>query len=164
MRFTFPCLDFKLNLGGKFPCATPPPLLGYPPPPLSSLFPNEKAPFLCVGLLLPLPGPPQIEEQNKIRNVHQVINLKLFGASSFCRGAAPKFLNNTQNYINHQSGNFKQGKNKQGVATFAWPPGWQYHAYATWRTDTVLASDCRAQFGRPSIFLKKGWDVAFVWL
>ena len=36
-------------------------------------------------------------------------------------------------------GTFKQGVSKQGVMTFAWRPGSQYDA-----------SDCRAQFGRPS--------------
>ena len=34
--------------------------------------------------------------------------------------------------------------------TFAWRPGSQYDAAATRGADSVLASDCRAQFGRPS--------------
>ena len=34
--------------------------------------------------------------------------------------------------------------------TFAWRPGSQYHVAATRGADSVLASDCRAQFGRPS--------------
>ena len=34
--------------------------------------------------------------------------------------------------------------------TFAWRPGSQYDVPATRGADSVLASDCRAQFGRPS--------------
>ena len=34
--------------------------------------------------------------------------------------------------------------------TFAWRPGSQYNVAATGGADSVLASDCRAQFGRPS--------------
>ena len=48
-------------------------------------------------------------------------------------------------------GTFKQGVSKQGVTTFAWRPGSQYNVAATRGADSVLASDCRAQFGRPSI-------------
>ena len=47
-------------------------------------------------------------------------------------------------------GTFKQGVSKQGVMTFAWRPGSQYDVAAKRGADTVLASDCRAQFGRPS--------------
>ena len=39
------------------------------------------------------------------------------------------------------SGRFNQGVSKQGVPPFAWRP-------TTLRVDTVLASDCRAQFAR----------------
>ena len=39
---------------------------------------------------------------------------------------------------------------KQGVMTFAWRPGSQYDVAATRGADSALASDCRAQFGRPS--------------
>ena len=49
-----------------------------------------------------------------------------------------------------QLGMFKQGVSKQGVMTFAWRPGSQYDVAATRGADSVLASDCRAQFGRPS--------------
>ena len=34
--------------------------------------------------------------------------------------------------------------------TFAWRPGSQYNVAVTRGADSVLASDCRAQFGRPS--------------
>ena len=34
--------------------------------------------------------------------------------------------------------------------TFAWRPGSQYDVAATQGADSALASDCRAQFGRPS--------------
>ena len=34
--------------------------------------------------------------------------------------------------------------------TFAWQPGSHYNVAATRGPDNVLASDCRAQFGRPS--------------
>ena len=34
--------------------------------------------------------------------------------------------------------------------TFAWRPGSQHDVVATRGADSVLASDCRAQFGRPS--------------
>ena len=47
-------------------------------------------------------------------------------------------------------GTFKQGVSKQGVMTFAWRPGSQYDVAATRGADSVLASDCRAHFGRPS--------------
>ena len=47
-------------------------------------------------------------------------------------------------------GRFKQGVNKQRIRIFVWRPGSHYHVAATRRADTVLASDCRAQFGRPS--------------
>ena len=47
-------------------------------------------------------------------------------------------------------GTFKQGVSKQGVMTFAWRPGLQYDVSVTRGADNVLASDCRAQFGRPS--------------
>ena len=47
-------------------------------------------------------------------------------------------------------GTFKEGVSKQGVMTFAWRPGSQCHVAATRGADSVLASDCRAQFGRPS--------------
>ena len=49
-----------------------------------------------------------------------------------------------------QLGTFKQEVSKQGVTTFAWRPGSQYDVAATRGADNVLASDCRAQFGRPS--------------
>ena len=55
-------------------------------------------------------------------------------------------------------GTFKQGVSKQGVMTFAWRPGSQYDVAATRSADSVLASDCRAHFGR----LQQGEDVAFV--
>ena len=44
----------------------------------------------------------------------------------------------------------QQGVSKQGVKTFAWRPGSQHVVAATRGADTVLASDCRAQFDRPS--------------
>ena len=44
----------------------------------------------------------------------------------------------------------KQGVSKQGVTTFAGRPGSQYDVAATRGADSALASDCRAQFGRPS--------------
>ena len=44
----------------------------------------------------------------------------------------------------------KQGVSKQGVMTLAWRPGSQYDVAATRGADSVLASDCRAQLGRPS--------------
>ena len=47
-------------------------------------------------------------------------------------------------------GTFKQGVSKQGVMTFAWRPGSQHDVSATRGADSVLASDCRAQFGLPS--------------
>ena len=47
-------------------------------------------------------------------------------------------------------GTFEQGGSKQGVMTFAWRPGSQYNVAATEGADSVLASDCRAKFGRPS--------------
>ena len=47
-------------------------------------------------------------------------------------------------------GMFKQGVSKQGVTTFAWQLGSQYDVAATRGADSVLASDCRAQFGPPS--------------
>ena len=47
-------------------------------------------------------------------------------------------------------GTFKQGVSKQGVMTFAWRLGSQYDVAATRGADSVLASDCRAQFGLPS--------------
>ena len=47
-------------------------------------------------------------------------------------------------------GTFKQGVSKQGVTTFAWRPKSQYDVAATRGADTVLASDCRSQLGRPS--------------
>ena len=37
-----------------------------------------------------------------------------------------------------------------GVTTIAWRPGSQYDVAATRGADSALASDCRAQFGRPS--------------
>ena len=46
-------------------------------------------------------------------------------------------------------GKLEQGVSKQGVAKFAWRPGSQYDVAAMRGADTVLASDCRAQFGRP---------------
>ena len=39
---------------------------------------------------------------------------------------------------------------KQGVMTFAWRPGSQHDVAATRGADSVLASDCRAEFGLPS--------------
>ena len=54
-----------------------------------------------------------------------------------------------------QGGTFKQGVSKQGVMTFAWRPGSQYDVVATRGADSVLASDYRAQFGRPST--RRGW-------
>ena len=43
------------------------------------------------------------------------------------------------------------GGKQTGVTTLAWRLGWrQYHAATMWCTDTVLASDCHAQFGRSS--------------
>ena len=48
------------------------------------------------------------------------------------------------------SGTFKQGVSKQGVMTFTWRLGSQYDVTATRGANSVLASDCRAQFGRPS--------------
>ena len=39
---------------------------------------------------------------------------------------------------------------KQGVTTFAWRPGSQHDVAAMRGADNVLASDCRAKFGRPS--------------
>ena len=39
---------------------------------------------------------------------------------------------------------------KQGVTTFVWRPGRQHDVAAAASADNVLASDCRAQFGRPS--------------
>ena len=54
-------------------------------------------------------------------------------------------------------GTFKQGVSKQGVMTFAWRPGSQYDVAATRGADSVLASDCRAQFGRPST--RRGWRI-----
>ena len=47
-------------------------------------------------------------------------------------------------------GTFKQGVSKQGVMTFAWRPGSQHDVSATRGADSVLARDCRAQFGLPS--------------
>ena len=47
-------------------------------------------------------------------------------------------------------GHVKQRVSKHGVMTFAWRPGSQYDVSATRGADIVLASDCRAQFGRPS--------------
>ena len=52
-------------------------------------------------------------------------------------------------------GKFKQGVSKQGVTTFAWRPGSQYDVAATRDANNVLASDCRAQFGRPSIYKER---------
>ena len=49
-----------------------------------------------------------------------------------------------------ESGTFKQGVSKQRVMTFAWRPGSQYDVAATRGADNVLASNCRAQFGRSS--------------
>ena len=46
-------------------------------------------------------------------------------------------------------GTCKQGVSKQEATTFAWRPGSQYDVAATRGADNVLASDCRAQFGRP---------------
>ena len=43
-----------------------------------------------------------------------------------------------------------RGVSKQGVMTFEWRPGSQYDVAATRGADNGLASDCRAQFGRPS--------------
>ena len=43
-----------------------------------------------------------------------------------------------------------RGVSKQGVMTFVWRPGSQYDVTAVRGADNVLASDCRAQFGRPS--------------
>ena len=40
---------------------------------------------------------------------------------------------------------------KQGVMTFAWRPGSQCDVAGARGADSVLASDCRAQCGRPSI-------------
>ena len=53
----------------------------------------------------------------------------------------------------------KQRVSRQRVTTFVWRPGWQYDVSATASADSVLTSDCRAQFGRPST---RG-DAAFVW-
>ena len=55
------------------------------------------------------------------------------------------------------------GAASQGVTTFAWRPGpgSQYDVAATRGADTVLASDCRAQFGRLRKRLEEG-DIAFV--
>ena len=39
---------------------------------------------------------------------------------------------------------------RHGVTTFAWRPGSQYDVAATRGADNALASNCRAQFGRPS--------------
>ena len=47
-------------------------------------------------------------------------------------------------------GTFKEGVSKQGVTTFACRPGSQYDVTATRGPNSVLASDCRAQFGRAS--------------
>ena len=47
-------------------------------------------------------------------------------------------------------GTFTQGVSKQGVMIFAWRPGSQCDVAATRGADSVLASDCRAHFGRPS--------------
>ena len=52
--------------------------------------------------------------------------------------------------LQQKLGTFKQGVSKQGVMTFAWRPGSQYDVAARRCADIVLASDCRAQFGRPS--------------
>ena len=49
-----------------------------------------------------------------------------------------------------QLGTFKEEVSKQGVTTFAWRPGSEYDVAAMRGADSVLASDCRAQFGRPS--------------
>ena len=48
---------------------------------------------------------------------------------------------------------FKQGVSKQRVMIFAWRLGSQHDVAATRGADSVLASDCRAQFGRPSTFV-----------
>ena len=47
-------------------------------------------------------------------------------------------------------GTFKQGVSKQRVTTFAWRLGSQYDVAVTRGASSVLTSDCRAQFGRPS--------------
>ena len=47
-------------------------------------------------------------------------------------------------------GTSKQGISKQGGTTFAWRSGSQYDVAVTRGADSVLSSDCRAQFGRPS--------------
>ena len=63
-----------------------------------------------------------------------------------------RIIMESQNYCNSSVlclGRFKQGVSKQRVTTFAWRPGRQ-HVAATASADNVLASDCRAQCGRPS--------------
>ena len=45
---------------------------------------------------------------------------------------------------------FKQGVSKQRVTIFAWRPASQYDVAAMRGADSVLASDYRAKFGRPS--------------
>ena len=47
-------------------------------------------------------------------------------------------------------GTFKQGVSKHGAMTYAWRPGSQYDVAATRGADSVLASVCREQLGRPS--------------
>ena len=47
-------------------------------------------------------------------------------------------------------GTFKQGASKPGVMTFAWRPGSQHDVSPTRGADSVLARDCRAQFGLTS--------------
>ena len=54
-------------------------------------------------------------------------------------------------------GTFKQGVSKQGVTTFAWQLGPQHDVAAMRGADSVLASDCRAQSGRPST--GRGWRI-----
>ena len=48
------------------------------------------------------------------------------------------------------SGKFKQGVSKRGATIFTWRLGCQYDVAATQHAHTVLASDCRVQFGRAS--------------
>ena len=48
------------------------------------------------------------------------------------------------------SENWARLVSKQGIMAFAWRPGSQYDVAAARCADSVLASDCRAQFGRPS--------------
>ena len=64
--------------------------------------------------------------------------------STTCKDSVSELIHTSEPRLN------REGVSKQRVTTFAWQLGSQYDVAATRGADSVAASDCRAQFGRPS--------------